>query len=429
MNPLKVKALLSMFLVGWATAMVWACDTPVYQYSRINWDSDAYDILVFHRGVLPDESARLVSDLREAEKKDNFVLHVVDLAARNKQVFEDIFKKTGLKTLPGIALLYPPNTVKDRVVWSAPLSAPNIKKLLDSPARKMIFRALNTGNAAAVWVFLPGTGGKESATCEKRLRKLLKEIGDELKKELATEDDREPPSFQVLRVERDAPGEEVLWQMLGHIEPDLGKYRDQSMVVPVFGRGRALFALVGEGINRDTISQTVGFLLGACSCEVKAMNPGVDLLLRGQWEEVEGDEMEYGEVALAPLQSVSAMLETADGKAAEPELSPTTETATAPAPEAATDDSSDPAAEAPVAATKPSAESALDVAPTTSDAPTSVSNVIVGSELPEARSRLAETPTDTGKVILLWLALGTIVLGMLALAAGGVVWWRLGRNR
>ena len=28
-----------------------------------------------------------------------------------------------------------------------------------------------------------------------------------------------------------------------------------------------------------------GFLLGACSCEVKRMNPGWDLLLRADWDE------------------------------------------------------------------------------------------------------------------------------------------------
>ena len=56
------------------------------------------------------------------------------------------------------------------------------------------------------------------------------------------------------------------------------------MALPVFGRGRALYALVGKGINEDTIEEACKFVTGPCGCEVKRQNPGMDLLMLESWE-------------------------------------------------------------------------------------------------------------------------------------------------
>jgi hypothetical protein len=67
-------------------------------------------------------------------------------------------------------------------------------------------------------------------------------------------------------------------------EADLGEYSNEPVIFPVFGRGRALYALIGEGINTDNIRETVAFLVGPCGCEIKMMNPGVDLLMAANWD-------------------------------------------------------------------------------------------------------------------------------------------------
>ena len=54
----------------------------------------------------------------------------------------------------------------------------------------------------------------------------------------------------------------------------------------IFGRGRALDALIGKGINADTIAEAAKFLCGACSCQVKRLNPGVDLLIAANWDTI-----------------------------------------------------------------------------------------------------------------------------------------------
>ncbi len=422
MNSFRHRIFLSL---GCATmlgaAAVRACDTPVYQYARMNWESDAYDVVVFHRGPLGAESKRMAAQLKEASEQVNFVLHLVDLDKQKEPFFNQLYAKTGVKSLPALALLFPPKTLKDRLVWSGPLTPANIANLLDSPARQLVFRELDPGGTAAVWVFLPGPDAGERAATEKRLRGLLKDMAKEVREVVGGQDDQDPPSFKMVVVERDVAAEDVFRSMLTHIEPDLKEYANKSMVVPVFGRGRALFALVGEGINRDTLTQTVGFLLGACSCEVKAMNPGVDLLLRGRWRESDPGDLEYGEVALTPLRGVSAIIENEMNVQA---AAQTMEVSAPPAKEGAR--ASEPPAGIPPAEEQSAADGDATAGPI--PPPAAVPGVVVGTELPEVRSRLAKDKADSGKVVLLWLALGTVTLGLFALAAGGVVWVRLGRG-
>jgi hypothetical protein len=55
----------------------------------------------------------------------------------------------------------------------------------------------------------------------------------------------------------------------------------------VFGRGRALEPLIGRGIHPDNIMEVSSYLCGACSCEIKDQNPGIDLLLAANWDPVD----------------------------------------------------------------------------------------------------------------------------------------------
>lgn len=90
-------------------------------------------------------------------------------------------------------------------------------------------------------------------------------------------------AFSVLEVSKKDENERLLISMLLGSEPDLHNLKE-PMVFPVFGRGRALYVLVGEGINRENIAEACYFLVGPCSCQVKGMNPGVDLLMTVDWE-------------------------------------------------------------------------------------------------------------------------------------------------
>ena len=60
----------------------------------------------------------------------------------------------------------------------------------------------------------------------------------------------------------------------------------EPLVIPIFGRGRALYALGGAGLKAETIAQAARFLIGKCSSEEKELNPGADLLIAADWDEL-----------------------------------------------------------------------------------------------------------------------------------------------
>jgi hypothetical protein len=92
-------------------------------------------------------------------------------------------------------------------------------------------------------------------------------------------------AFSLLRVPRGVAAEKAFVDMLLHIEPDLLEL-NEPMVFPVFGRGRAMLPLVGAGVTPQNIHESSAFLVGPCSCEIKELNPGFDLLLAAPWDKL-----------------------------------------------------------------------------------------------------------------------------------------------
>ncbi|SVE11941.1 uncharacterized protein METZ01_LOCUS464795 [marine metagenome] len=91
--------------------------------------------------------------------------------------------------------------------------------------------------------------------------------------------------FSVITVAVDDPDEAVFREILLNSEDDLKDF-DEPIAFPVFGRGRALPALVGKGINNDMIDEASTFLSGPCSCQVKRQNPGFDLMTSVNWDQL-----------------------------------------------------------------------------------------------------------------------------------------------
>jgi hypothetical protein len=142
-----------------------------------------------------------------------------------------------------------------------------------------------------VWLLLESGDAEKDAAAAELLAAELKELETELKLPELTEAPEDnllagPPlklAFSTLRIPRRDSADEPLVQMLIRSEPDLAE-RNDPMIFPVFGRGRALFPLIGAGITAENIYDSAAFLVGACSCEVKELNPGFDLLLAAEWD-------------------------------------------------------------------------------------------------------------------------------------------------
>jgi len=271
------------------TAPASACNIPVFRFALDSWPSDPYRLTVFHRGPLAAEHRDAIKALEQhAGDAPAVTLDLVDLD-KNPDGVKGVPAPLAGVELPWLVVRYPGPTRIDVPLWSGPLRADLPAVLLDSPARRELARRIRGGDSA-VWVLLASGDPAKDDDAEKRLRAEVERLAKELKlpdRTAAPEDqlrDDRPLklAFSVLRVARKDPVEAMLVRMLLNTEDDLPG-RSDPMVFPVFGRGRAMPALVGAGITPENIKEAAAFLAGPCTCEVKRDNPGVDLLMTVDW--------------------------------------------------------------------------------------------------------------------------------------------------
>jgi hypothetical protein len=70
-----------------------------------------------------------------------------------------------------------------------------------------------------------------------------------------------------------------------HLEPEIDE-RTDTMVFSVYARGRVNPPAIGTGISADELERQVKFVLGPCACTIKHDNPGMDLALVANWDEI-----------------------------------------------------------------------------------------------------------------------------------------------
>jgi hypothetical protein len=299
---------------------VYACSTPVFRYAMERWPADYYEGVLIHKGPLADDDPASV--LLQDEKAEflNLRLSKVDLESSESDQAEPgpaerIKSQLGIEVpdkLPALVLWYPWNKGRAAPFWSGQFTPETIKALIQSPKRQELAQRLTDGQTA-VWIFVEsGNAVKDKASMQlvkQELDAAMKEL-EEMAPVLAEELEMPGLSyeFSILPVSRSDPKEKMLLEILLKSEPDLDEYSDEPVVFPTFGRGRALFALVGEGINTDNLREAISFITGPCGCEVKMLNPGVDLLMAENWDaSVMQFYQEFYETAEEPLPELTSV--------------------------------------------------------------------------------------------------------------------------
>jgi hypothetical protein len=295
-NRIVVLAAAAIFA---GAGVAWACNVPVFRFAIERWRPDPYRVVVFHRGPLAEAGREQIAPLEDQSDKSlvNVNVRIVDLDeldADSEEAAADraLYSALGEPALPALAVLYPQSLNIPKPLVSGPPDREAIGKLLDSPARQELVNRLAAGQTA-VWLLLESgkedQDGAAAALLEDELKKLESEL--ELPELTTAPEDSLLTSaplavgFSLLRVRRDDPAEQALVAMLIGSESDLAE-RNDPMVFPVYGRGRALWGLIGPGITAKNIHDASAFLVGPCSCEVKEQNPGFDLLLAADWDEL-----------------------------------------------------------------------------------------------------------------------------------------------
>lgn len=256
------------------------CNIPVFRYALEHWPAAAYDVVAVHRGTLTGAQAAALNVLRQSGA--NLEVDRVDLdqpvPARRKQLLEKL-----KPDVPCLLALYPGS---ETPAWIGPFNPEAAAGLVESPARRETARLLLEGRSG-VWIVLESGDKAQDDAAAALLEKELRRLEESLKLPPLRPDD--PPlrsevpvkiAFSILRVSRTDHAELQFVTTL--LNSDTGL--KGPVTFPVFGRGRALWAMAGEGLNASHIAEAAGFLAGACSCEAKEYNPGFDLLFTADWE-------------------------------------------------------------------------------------------------------------------------------------------------
>jgi len=282
------------------------CDNPVFRYALENWPSAEYLVITSGTAAAAD-AQRIDRLLAAAEPRPNLRL----AAAGELPQLE--------ATGPLVLVAPPPSRGqpgRPRVAWSGPASPESFSRLVDSPARRELAKRLLDGEAI-VWVVLEvgdrAAIDKGQATLQELIDGYLEALAQAEAAAAATAPPPDPqapppidksafwpPRFSVLRVAADAPEEAVFVATL------LGTNQDaaaaEPLVFPVFGRGRVLGSLPLSKLDAGRLRSACDFLTGACSCEVKEMNPGQDLLFSADWDSVAKLTRPAGTVSLFDLE-------------------------------------------------------------------------------------------------------------------------------
>jgi hypothetical protein len=256
------------------------CNIPVFRYALERWPAAPYDVIAFHRGPLTEAQGAALNALRQTGA--NLELDRIDVSEPMPPKRQHLVEKLKLQA-PCLVALYPGS---ETAAWTGPLTADAAKVLTESPARREVSKRLLDGESG-VWLLLESGEAAKDAAAVATLQKELKALEQSLKLPAHAADD--PPllsdlpvkvAFSILRVQRTDPAEAALVAMLMNSDTGL----NGPVVFPIFGRGRALWAMAGDGLNARYIHEAGTFLTGACSCEAKEFNPGVDLLFAADWE-------------------------------------------------------------------------------------------------------------------------------------------------
>ncbi|MFG0261770.1 MAG: hypothetical protein ACF788_05205 [Novipirellula sp. JB048] len=285
-----------------ATAAM-ACQVPVFRYALERWSADKYQVIVLSAGPLDATAQAQLQRLQSSASEPgvNFEVRSSDIATLQDARLHELWQQHQPHDSPLMVTLYPPTAeqVPDRVIEAGELNADAVDRLLHSPVRKELAERLSSGQSA-VWIFVPSGDADKDGAARRALQERLAANQRVLTAPTATELDIDPVrlknnkiplriEFSVVTLDRQDPQEAFLLAALTKSEPGLSQTEPQAY--PVFGRGRVLYALVGRGIMPTTINTACKFMVGPCSCQVKNLNPGFDLLLPFDWDDAVAGSM------------------------------------------------------------------------------------------------------------------------------------------
>ena len=283
---------------------VTACNIPVFRYALERWKPDDTDVVIFHDGTLAPRQRDTI-DRWQAQTIDgggngNVSVLPVDVTTDKRTELQQLWKNlssTSQVEMPHV--LIRTKVGKGRVInhWHGPIDEADEIGIFGSPIREELGQRLLAGHSV-VWLVV-GSSDQERTNAAKKM--LEEHFGTLAQKIKMPEGIGLPGSelyasvplvvrFSLLEIRPDDPEEKFLASLLTGIRRRAHE-DGEPLLVPVFGRGRALEVIPAGDFSPRLMEDLTIFLSGACSCQVKEQNPGFDLLIGADWDrELFGDE-------------------------------------------------------------------------------------------------------------------------------------------
>ena len=286
---LAVLCSLSIFI-----QYAYACSVPVFRYALERWRPDPYKGIYIFRDKISENDQVLLDELNDAASNSegplNLIIRKVNIDSFGEERLTKLLQGPVPDRLPLLMIWYPDQMGKKPPIWAKQLTPSLVENLLQSPKRKEMAEKLIRGDSV-VWVFVPSGNAREDDRVKSFIRQELDKVIQTYSNTPFTilsggKQKKLTYGFPILTVSPDDPAEHLFVDLLLKSESDLYEHTHEPMVFPVFGRGRLLGCLFGEYITEKNIREASAFLSGACSCEVKNLNPGVDLLVAAPWDMV-----------------------------------------------------------------------------------------------------------------------------------------------
>lgn len=287
---------LAFCVFAWVPTVA-ACNIPVFRYALERWQPDACQFIVFRNQNLSEEDAKILKSLKSQSQSNGGYanIKVIEVDIRSSKS-EDLLELWGkLKAPANQNTPYVVIRTKlggDRLVnvWHGPLRSASATRIADSPARQKLAKRLVAGDSV-VWLLVKSNNEKRNTAAKLLLQEQFLKLGKTVQ---IPEGVGTPGSelysdvpllirFSIIEIDPADTKEQFFAQQFTGFQKK-AYMSGAPLLVPVFGRGRALEVIPLKQVDGPLVSDLTAFLCGACSCQVKDMNPGFDLLMTVNWE-------------------------------------------------------------------------------------------------------------------------------------------------
>jgi hypothetical protein len=279
-----------------------ACNSPVFRFALLKWDSDQYQCIVYHRAALSANQQAVADRMKNtiaAPEYLNCYTRQIQFGGTITDQEKTVADSLPNGDIPCIAVYHPLLRFGKKPFFRGPLTSETVDKIIRSPVRSAITERL-VGGDAGVWLLVLSRDAKKNQRAEAVLSASITRMQDScvlpgskaqarpLVKDSAASHVRGTKipfriAFSLMTLSPADPAEVVLVNILRSI-PGCPAVDDEPVAFLLFGRGRMhVPPLVGDRIADPALLVAYRYILGMCTCIEKAQNAGEDLLLAVDW--------------------------------------------------------------------------------------------------------------------------------------------------